>query len=151
MDRLDLLRSGVGLLLVTLWMTGCTDSPANVDDTFLDPRLGDPQVGYSALVNEGYVSCGIPYSAYSQVFAPASWTVPGRTGLNKELGFAVTATTTASGVDIVGPNCLSCHAEYLMGELVLFPPLQSRVPDVRTLPTTCSQAPLDFLSDLLTD
>src|SRR5262249_35912238 len=46
-----------------------------------DPqRPGDPAKGYSALVNEGYVSCGIPNTAYAKVFGPAppELQLPGR-------------------------------------------------------------------------
>ena len=35
-------------------------------------RPGDPQKGYDALVNNGYVSCGVPYTAYKQAFGAAS-------------------------------------------------------------------------------
>ena len=32
-----------------------------------EQRAGDPEAGYLALVNEPYVSCGIPYGAYRRV------------------------------------------------------------------------------------
>ena len=38
-----------------------------------DPqRPGDPQAGYTALVNNGYVSCGVPYSLYTKVYGAAA-------------------------------------------------------------------------------
>jgi len=86
-----------------------------------EQREGDPVAGYNALINAGIVRCGIPLSAYSQVFgpAPANQRVDGRTGLNETLPYNFTATTTSSGVDIVSANCLTCHAEYLNGRLVI--------------------------------
>lgn len=86
-----------------------------------EQRDGDPQAGYDAIVNRGIVRCGIPYSAYEQVFdpAPASERLPGRTGLNTDLPYIYTATKTESGVDIVSANCLTCHAAYLDGKLVI--------------------------------
>jgi mono/diheme cytochrome c family protein len=84
-------------------------------------REGDPAAGYTALLNEGYVSCGVPWSAYSAVFGPApeSDRLPGRTGKNAELPYFYTATMTASGVEIVAPNCLACHASRIRGQLVV--------------------------------
>src|SRR5687767_10629032 len=63
-----------------------------------EQRPGDPGAGYAALVNEGYVHCGIPYSAYSKVFgaAPEEQRLPGRTGENAELPYSFNAFTTKS-------------------------------------------------------
>jgi mono/diheme cytochrome c family protein len=87
-----------------------------------DPqRPGDPAAGYAALVNEGYVTCGIPDSAYSQVFGPApeALRLSGRNDKNADLPYYYTRFTTASGVEVVSANCLSCHAGMLLGELVV--------------------------------
>lgn len=87
-----------------------------------DPqRPGDADAGYLALVNNGYVACGVPWTAYSAVYGPApeALRLPGRTGKNAELPYYFSATTTASGVDIVAPNCLSCHAGELRGQIVV--------------------------------
>lgn len=64
-------------------------------------RPGDPAKGYRALVNEPYVPCGIPYSAYSQVYGPAAAkdTVPGREGRNATLAYNFTSMTTKDGVE----------------------------------------------------
>lgn len=84
-------------------------------------RPGDAAAGYAALVNEGYVSCGIPWTAYSAVFGPApdSLRLPGRTGRNAELPYMYTAFTTRDGVEVVAPNCLTCHASVFRGEVVI--------------------------------
>jgi mono/diheme cytochrome c family protein len=87
-----------------------------------DPqRPGDPAKGYTALVNEGYVSCGVPYTAYAQVFSPAAegLKLPGRTGKNVDLPYSQTAFTTTSGVEVVSANCLTCHAGFMRGELIV--------------------------------
>jgi cytochrome c5 len=84
-------------------------------------RAGDPQKGYHALVNNAYVPCGIPWSAYSQVFpaaAPADQ-LPGRDGRNATVAYSFTAFTTPGGVDLVGSNCLTCHAGHINGQLVV--------------------------------
>jgi mono/diheme cytochrome c family protein len=87
-------------------------------------RPGDPDAGYAALVNNGYVGCGIPYTAYSQVYAAASpdQQVPGRNTLNATIPYDLTRFTTTdpdAGVDVVGPNCLACHAATLGGQIVV--------------------------------
>ncbi len=84
-------------------------------------REGDPAAGYDALVNNGYVSCGIPVTAYDQVFndAPEHLRLPGRTGRNETLPYYYTAFTTKSGVEVVSLNCLVCHATTLQGEVVV--------------------------------
>jgi len=84
-------------------------------------RIGDPERGYAALLNEGYVGCGVPYEAYARAFPPAGTAerLPGRSGRNDTLPYYFTAFTTEAGVEVVSPNCLQCHAETLAGELVL--------------------------------
>src|SRR5215207_1394001 len=86
-----------------------------------DQRTGDAETGWSALINEGYVGCGVPLTAYRKVFdpAPASVRLAGRTGANAEMPYRMTAFRTASGVEVVTPNCLHCHADYIAGELVI--------------------------------
>jgi len=84
-------------------------------------RTGDPAKGYHALVNEAYVPCGIPATAYSQVYptvAPEN-TVPGREGKNANLAYNFTSMTTKDGVDLVTSNCLTCHAGRINGKLVV--------------------------------
>ena len=86
-----------------------------------DQRAGDAQRGWTALIDEGYVGCGIPLSAYRQIFdpAPPSRRLAGRTGANAEMPYNMTAFTTASGIEVVTPNCLQCHAETINNQLVI--------------------------------
>ncbi|WP_296478655.1 c-type cytochrome [Roseinatronobacter sp.] len=84
-------------------------------------REGDPQAGYTALVNQPYVSCGMPYSAYRRI-APEtdpSMLLPGRTGRNAELPFFLTAHVNDAGVEVVSNNCLVCHAGRIGDEVVV--------------------------------
>jgi cytochrome c5 len=84
-------------------------------------RQGDPAAGYSALVNRGYVSCGVPYSAYTTVYpqVDAADLIPGREGKNAMLAYGYSAFTTSRGVLVVAPNCLYCHAGTIEGKLVI--------------------------------
>ncbi len=84
-------------------------------------RAGDPVRGRRALLGRDYVGCGVPRSLYRKVFGrmPASWRVPGRTGAGADLPYFLNAATSRAGVDIVTYNCLSCHAGFLDGELVI--------------------------------
>ncbi len=84
-------------------------------------RRGDPERGYQALVNEPYIRCGLPYSAYRQLQAPASprQSIEGREGRNAELPYQLTSYTTAAGVELVVNNCLACHAAEFNGRLIV--------------------------------
>lgn len=84
-------------------------------------RPGDPEAGYDALVNAGYIGCGVPYSAYAMVNGPVpeQYRMPGRRGLNETLPFNQTAFVTSSSVTVVSPNCLNCHATFLGDELIM--------------------------------
>jgi hypothetical protein len=85
---------------------------------------GDPEAGYRALIEEGYVTCGIPYSLFA-LAAPLlggyadGEPLPGRTGKNAEVPYSWTVHTSASGAEIVSLNCLECHAGRFNGELVV--------------------------------
>ncbi len=84
-------------------------------------RAGDPVAGYRALLNEPYVSCGMPYSAYRRI-APETdpqTLIRDRDGRNAELPYALTAHVNPDGVEIVSSNCLTCHAARLGDELVI--------------------------------
>jgi hypothetical protein len=85
---------------------------------------GDPEEGYRALLEEGYVTCGIPYAMFVLAgpllggFADGE-PLPGRTGNNANVPYSWTVHTSASGAEIVSLNCLECHAGRFNGELIL--------------------------------
>ena len=84
-------------------------------------RPGDPAAGYRALVNAPYVSCGLPHRVYQRL-SPApdpEDLLPGREGRNAELPYNFTAHVNADGIEIVSPNCLSCHASHFEGKLIV--------------------------------
>lgn len=84
-------------------------------------REGDPARGYRALVNDGYISLGIPWTGFSAVMTPleARDMIPGREGKNALVGYSFNVSTNARGIEIASPNCLSCHATHLGGKLVV--------------------------------
>lgn len=85
---------------------------------------GDPEEGYRALLEEGYVTCGIPYSIFPLAqsalgsFADGE-PLPGRTGNNANVPHNWTVHTSSSGAEIVSLNCLECHAGKFNGKLVV--------------------------------
>ncbi|WP_026611938.1 c-type cytochrome [Methylocaldum szegediense] len=110
-------------------LTAC-DSSEQADTVSYSPigpvprvpqRPGDPVKGYEALLNAPYITCGIPYSAYKQTAPPPEpeTLIPGRPGRNAELPYNLTAYTTPKGVELVVNNCLSCHAGFFDGKLVI--------------------------------
>lgn len=104
-----------------------TDSPqpplrSSIGPVPAEPqRQGDPEKGYAALVNEPYISCGIPYQAYKKVAQPPpeSHRLPDRKGRSAELPYDRTYYRKANGVELVTGNCLTCHAGFFNGELVI--------------------------------
>lgn len=98
---------------------------AAVDDSYAHytQRPGDPAEGYRALLEEDYVGCGVPIAVYraATLFSPTAEAdrLPGRTGSNAELPYALNAFKTARGQEVVNNNCLLCHAARLNGELVM--------------------------------
>lgn len=86
---------------------------------------GDAAAGYHALLNEGYVTCGIPYAMFGLAapllgsFADGA-PLPGRTGKNAKVPYNWTVhTSKSSGAEIVSLNCLECHAGNFNGELIV--------------------------------
>lgn len=84
-------------------------------------RPGDPRKGREALLNEPYITCGIPLTAYQRLAPPpAPWErLPERRGLNARLPYHRTHYRTPDGVDLVVPNCLTCHAAVINGQLII--------------------------------
>lgn len=85
-----------------------------------EQRPGDPFRGYDILVNQGYVSCGIPARIYDQFLGgnvPEGAKLPGRNAANADMPFNQTR-FDRDGIELVSTNCLACHANVLpTGEL----------------------------------
>ena len=94
-------------------------TPIKIEES--EQRDGEPSAGYDALINRGYIGCGVPYSAYAFVNTntPENLKLQGRTGLNENLPYNQTAFVTSSSVTVVSPNCLNCHATFFEGQLVM--------------------------------
>ena len=84
-------------------------------------RIGDPNVGYDALVNQPYFTCGMPFSAYQRNAKPPepNQTLPGRNDLNRDLPYMLTSHITAENVRLVHSNCLLCHAAFFNDQLII--------------------------------
>jgi len=75
-------------------------------------RAGDPARGYAVLAEGAYVGCGIPADLVpiaegAGVFGNDP-PLPGRE--DDTLPYYLSRFTTAAGVEVVGPNCMICHA-----------------------------------------
>ncbi len=84
-------------------------------------RPGDPVKGREALLNEPYITCGIPESAYRKLFppAPANQRLAERKGRNATLPYHRTYYRTPDGVDLIVANCLNCHAATIAGQFIV--------------------------------
>ncbi len=86
-------------------------------------RTGDPAKGFATLASGDYVGCGVPAELYpvaeqAGIFG-GDRTLPGR---DSALPYYLSQFVTGSGVEVVGPNCFTCHAGEVAGELVLGAP-----------------------------
>lgn len=107
-----------------------TDGPWSVDDYYqtseigtvpeYEQREGDPDRGYDILVNQGYISCGVPARIFDEFLGgdvPQWAKLPGRRGANANMAFNQTR-FERDGIELVSTNCLACHANVLpTGEL----------------------------------
>ena len=94
---------------------------------YLEPspqRPGDPDKGYEYLIYGDYVSSGIPLKIYRKGFHDSPFDLD-RTGDADGIPYNFNVVASGSGDDttarvkLVTPNCLTCHAEMLHGQLVI--------------------------------
>ncbi|MCY1057592.1 c-type cytochrome [Nannocystis sp. SCPEA4] len=101
----------------------CKHGPWDSGKPIAMPELpgGDPAAGYTALLNEDYVSCGIPWElfGFAEDVLGVEEPLPGRTGKNAEVGHAWNVVSLEDGSELVVSNCLQCHAGYFNGELIV--------------------------------
>ncbi len=84
-------------------------------------RPGDPEKGYRALLSEGYVGCGMPWSVVKDRLArtPERSKLPNRPENNRDMPYSMNRTVSLGGVEIATSNCLSCHGGEIEGKLVV--------------------------------
>lgn len=147
-------RSTPALLLAILVIFGCDRSPDIVVSPLgrvppSEQRSGDPAEGYRILVNEGYVSCGIPLEAFRQLQGDGDPgpELPGREGINKALPYAFNSVVTDDGLTLVTSNCLGCHAATFNGQLVIG--LGDETGDYTRDPVTAAEAVGAYVEDEL--
>ena len=101
----------------------CEEGPWDLARPIAMPELpaGDPAAGYDALLNEDYVSCGIPWELFgvAEGVLGVEEPLPGRTGKNAEVGHGWNVVTKDDGSELVVSNCLQCHAGHFNGELIV--------------------------------
>jgi len=90
--------------------------------SYLEPspqRPGNPVAGYDYLIHGDYVSSGIPFAVYKQIFGNTNPDDLGRTGDNDGISFRFNIVAASNGVKVAAPTCLSCHAEKINGQLIV--------------------------------
>ena len=80
-------------------------------------RTGDAHIGYDYLMNGDYVSSGIPAIIFGNGSDSTSFRL-GRQKQNHTLPPQFTHIINDS-IEMVAPNCLSCHGDYLNGEYIV--------------------------------
>lgn len=83
-------------------------------------RPGDAVAGRKALIEQPYVSCGLPERVFRQLLSDTEITsIDGRHERADGLPFSVNVFTNDDEVSVVSNNCLTCHGTPLFGELVV--------------------------------
>ena len=106
----------------------CWEQPGIWDTGFAIPDPddipGDPVAGEWALLNQDYVSCGIPYDLFMLgkgflgTYADGE-ALPWREGKNATLPYNWNLVVSEAGTELAAMNCLTCHAGELNGELII--------------------------------
>lgn len=133
--RLFVLLIALLVILLAVLLTRCSE-PAEHSITKAEPattkaelgpvpasaqRHGDPEEGWRILVNEGYVTCGIPYQAWRRVAGTMDsedTELPGRKGRNAGLPYFLNHHVDERGVELVTTNCLWCHGGRFQGRVI---------------------------------
>jgi mono/diheme cytochrome c family protein len=84
---------------------------------------GDPAAGLVALLEEDYVTCGIPWELWglaqgSMGSMGEGQALASRPGKNAEVPYSWNVVEAPDGSEYVSPNCLQCHAAEFDGQLV---------------------------------
>jgi len=79
-------------------------------------RMGDKDKGWEYLITGDYVNSGPPFELAT--FLPESTNLLEREGDNAGLPYQFNAVNANNGVKVAAPNCLTCHAGFLNGELI---------------------------------
>ena len=137
-------RCAPGIALLALLASACSDSgPAPGGDGVpavgpwnsgahlaAEPQeVGDPEAGRHMLLNGDFMTCGIPYSLYSNpVWGPVvsggfgattADRIPGREGKNADMPYSLNVFTAPDGAEVVNANCLMCHGGQFDGEVIV--------------------------------
>lgn len=81
-------------------------------------RSGDIEAGKQYLFSGDYMSSGIPYNVYIAVYGQDNANLLERSGDNAVIKYDYTA-VNANGVQVVSPNCLSCHAAKINNQFIV--------------------------------
>ncbi len=83
-------------------------------------RPGDPVKGRRALLEQNYVSCGLPERVFRELLGDTAVSqAPDRNAAADGLPYNVNVFVDSTGTSIVSNNCLTCHGSTLFGELVV--------------------------------
>jgi mono/diheme cytochrome c family protein len=95
-----------------------------------DPQHGgDPQAGFTALLNGSYMSCGVPLALWqnplvgptlqASLGSDGAIGLAGRQGVNATLPSSLVAFTTTDGAQVINLSCLKCHGGRFDGEYII--------------------------------
>ncbi|MEE9373104.1 MAG: hypothetical protein V3V00_08635, partial [Saprospiraceae bacterium] len=122
------------VLFVFIIMTGCSKQTAPITQPIIQNKVdsklyaipsspqreGDAIKGREYLLEGDYLDSGIPLALMEKMdIVPKMENYLNRSGKNASLPPQFTATNAANGVDIIAPNCLTCHGAFLGNDYIL--------------------------------
>jgi len=92
--------------------------PGTIQVEASSQALGNAEAGRDYLFTGDFEESGIPYDLFID-FINGDGNKLNRTGANAELPYTYNAVAAPNGVQVAAPNCFTCHAQELNGELIV--------------------------------
>lgn len=124
--RIEVIISACILIFFAL-ISCMKDDQLPIDDQFLEPlepfaqRVGNPENGKEYLLYGDYIKSGIPIDVFASTLGLIyeDGNVLERNGAHSTIPYAFNKVSANNGVEVVSPNCLQCHGDYIDGEFIL--------------------------------
>ncbi len=119
----------VMILSISLLATSChiknpSPNPISIIETTerlpaSKQRVGDAMKGYDYLIYGNYVDGGIPLKLWLALRGENTANILNRQGESSKIGYQYNVISNSKNTQVVGANCLNCHASYINNEFIM--------------------------------